>query len=386
MTRQRPEVVVVYKTLPHYRVAFFEALRDRLDEEGANFRLLIGQPDQMTSERRDTGAIRWAESFDSRFFYPGGRQLVWQPVLRSLRKADLVIVEQASRLLVNYVLVLWRRFGGPKLAWWGHGGNLDVDSASRLSEALKRRIANKADWWFCYTDGTAQRVQALGVDRNQMTVVQNTTDTEALSEAHAATTCVDIAAKRAELGIGNGPVAISIGSIYPTKRPGFLIEAADHLRSLILGFELLVVGDGPDRSILDDASSTRPWLHVVGVKVHSELAHYAGLASVLLNPGLVGLTVVDGFALGLPMVTCDLPSHGPEIEYLEDGVNGVMLPSGTTPLNYAESVAALLADESRLKQLSDGALSAASRYTMEEMVNRFTQGVLHALQTEPSRG
>jgi hypothetical protein len=48
-------------------------------------------------------------------------EAVWQPVLSATRKADLVIVDQASRLLVNYVLLARQRFGGPSIALWGMG-------------------------------------------------------------------------------------------------------------------------------------------------------------------------------------------------------------------------------------------------------------------------
>ena len=67
-------------------------------------------------------------------------------------------------------------------------------------------------------------------------------------------------------------------------------------------------------------------------------------STLLLMPGLVGLAVVDSFATGCPLVTVDLPFHSPEIEYLENGVNGVCLPAGTTPTAYAEAVVELLGD------------------------------------------
>ena len=109
------------------------------------------------------------------------------------------------------------------------------------------------------------------------------------------------------------------------------------------------------------------------------MVRYAALCSVILNPGLVGLSVLDGFALGMPMVTCDLPGHGPEIEYLIDGQNGVVLPADTLAADYGGCVAGLLGDVESLKQLSAGALKSAETYTVEEMVNRFTTGILRAL-------
>jgi glycosyltransferase involved in cell wall biosynthesis len=97
-------------------------------------------------------------------------------------------------------------------------------------------------------------------------------------------------------------------------------------------------------------------------------------------PGVVGLTVIDSFALEVPMVTVDLPGHGPEIDYLTHGVNGIMLPTGTTPKEYAQAVHDLLADDALHERLQDGCRQGAQTYTIEKMVERFATGVLAAIE------
>lgn len=376
----RPVVTIIQKVMPHYRVPFFAGLKQALSVQGIDLRLLVGQPDNVTGTRNDAGTLSWCEVFENRYIPLGRRHVIWQPVVRASLDSDLVIVEHASKLLANYALMARRRSpGGPRLAFWGHGRNFDTTHASRIAEIGKRALGTEADWWFCYTEGTAGLVEAFGVDRREITVVQNTTDTASLRRAREAISVEDIASVRAELGIGDGPVAVSIGSIYPTKRPAFLLAAADHLRQMIPGFELIVLGDGPDRHLLDSAAISRRWLHVLGAVHGDDVARWASPASVLLNPGVVGLTIVDAFALGLPIVTCDIDGHGPEVEYLENGVNGLMLDRDTTTQQYATEVARLMDDHSQLRNLSCNAAEAAGRYTMDEMVARFAQGVLAAL-------
>ena len=140
-----------------------------------------------------------------------------------------------------------------------------------------------------------------------------------------------------------------------------------------------MIGDGPDRSFLDAAASTRPWVHVLGVRTGAEMVRYAALGSVILNPGLVGLSVLDAFALGIPMVTCDLPYHSPEIEYLIDGRNGVVLEADTSAAEYGDRVVELLRNVDLLEQLSAVARMSADTYTVEEMVDRFAAGILMSL-------
>lgn len=374
------QVVVIQRVLTHYRVPFFEEVRRHLETSDVDLRLIAGQPRKRELARNDSGQLPWSEECRNCYFKIGSRDIVWQSCLRCLRGADLVIVEQASKLLLNYLLLIWRFFGGPKVAFWGHGNNLDVAAASRVGEFVKRRLAKRADWWFCYTSGTAEIVKSLGVNPMKITVVQNAVDTTSVRQWRESVTDEEKNALRHALGIGSGPVAIYLGSLYPTKRPQFLMAAADRIRSEIPDFELIVIGDGPDRNLVDQAARTRTWIHPVGTQTGREMVTHASLGSIMLNPGLVGLGVLDSFALGVPMVTCEQTGHGPEIEYLTNGLNGIMLSESTTPPEYASAVVSLLRDRGKLQRLSQVALSCAGNFTVEEMVRRFASGLKEVLE------
>lgn len=371
---------MVYKTLPHYRLAFFEQLRARLQEDGIVLRLLVGQPDRVHALKADTGTLEWAELAPSRFISVRGRTLVWQSVIRRLRTTDLVIVEQASRLLVNNMLIGWRRLGGPRLALWGHGENLDRARASRLGERWKRALITECDWWFAYTASTEMALLASGVPSHMITVVQNSTDTLSLRRRTAGRHDEVVDAARAELGLQGEHVALVLGSIYPLKRPQFIIEVADAVRARVSDFELLVIGDGPDRALIDDAARSRPWMRVLGAQMGARLALLASPAQMIINPGPVGLTIVDGFALGLPLLTCDLDSHGPEIDYLENRQNGLVIPQADGVDGFADAVVDLLSDGALLERLQRRCLDDAQRYTVENMVENFRAGVLRCLE------
>jgi len=99
-------------------------------------------------------------------------------------------------------------------------------------------------------------------------------------------------------------------------------------------------------------------------------------------PGLVGLVVVDSFALGVPMVTTDYPFHSPEIDYLKNDENGLIVNCGQSAEVYAAAVARLLQDPARLERLRQGALASAPQYTIENMVANFAEGVVRALEAK----
>ena len=97
-------------------------------------------------------------------------------------------------------------------------------------------------------------------------------------------------------------------------------------------------------------------------------------------PGLIGLGILDTFALETPLVTTDVPIHSPEIEYLQNGVNGIMVANSTDSTAYANAAIHLLENEDARLQLVNGCRSARNIYTVENMVERFAEGVLLALK------
>ncbi|MGB5053343.1 MAG: hypothetical protein WBO24_02990, partial [Nitrospirales bacterium] len=91
----------------------------------------------------------WAMRVENRYWSLGNQELVLQPVLKYVSGVDCVIVEQANRLLINYYLVLRRRLKRhPRLAYWGHGENLQAKSKHSQSERLKRPLLGQDDWRF----------------------------------------------------------------------------------------------------------------------------------------------------------------------------------------------------------------------------------------------
>jgi glycosyltransferase involved in cell wall biosynthesis len=298
---------------------------------------------------------------------PGRTPLVWLPLPRSVvRGVDLVVVEQANRQLVNYRLLLRSALRRrPRVVFWGHGGNLQASGRlAALGERFKRAISRRAHWWLAYTEGSADRVAALGFPRERVTVVQNAVG-------------IAVPADPPERVPGR---CVYVGSLYSHKRIGFLLDAARRAAELRDDFRLVVIGDGEDRPLVEQRATAEPWLEVRGPVFGDETARVLASAQLLLMPGLVGLAIVDSFATGCPLVTVDLPSHSPEVEYLEDGVNGVLLPAGTSAVQYGEHVAGLLGDPAALQRLRDGCAVSAATYTVDAMVERYAEGLLAALR------
>ena len=357
MTARR-SVAFIQEWLPRYRVPFFNLLRDRLDAQGIELRFCYGQPAGAVAQRSDAAELRWAREVVNAHLGP----VVWQPAWRYARRADLAIVDQANRLALNYLLLGARPAGGPRVAFFGHGANL-LGNPSSFRERWKRSFVRTPDWWFAYTDGVADRVASAGYPADRITVVQNAVNTSGLAGANVP--------KRTGR-------CIYVGSLYQSKRLPFLLEVADRVASQIPQFELIVVGDGPLRQWLRSKAGIRPWLHLEGAD-HGEARDELFASSELtLVPGAVGLVVVDSFAARAPLVAISDAPHGPEIEYLQEAVNGRIVEHNSVE-HYADAVTNLLVNRALREKLADGCARSARKYTVEAMATNFASGITAAL-------
>ena len=367
------KICIIQRRLTHYRVPLFVALREALAERDIQLELLVGHGTPAEEKKHDAGMLPWAQSIPTH--YLAGGRLCWQPVRRYLAGADLVIVTQENKLIQNHLLLLApRRF---KLAFWGHGGNLQSDKPHGFKERFKRWTTNRVDWWFAYTQMSADLVAAAGFPCNRITVLNNAVDTSELQRQRQSVTQEETQALRESLDFGTGPVGVFVGSLYADKRLDFLFAAAEAIRREMPDFHLLLIGEGPERDKVQAWCAAYPWVRWVGARFGREKAAYVSVAQVMLNPGLVGLGILDAFVCGVPMLTTDCRIHSPEIAYLENGVNGVMTADDLKA--YVDASVHILRDAQALETLRVGCAASAQEYTVENMARRFADGVEYAI-------
>lgn len=377
-------VVVVQYRLLHYRAALFERLRRACASRGIGLTVLAGQPSERERTRADEGRLPWVREVTNRFWTWGDRDFVWQPMPADLRSADLVVVMQESRLLSNYPLLLRRALGGrQQVAYWGHGRNFQADAPAGLRERWKRAMVNRVDWWFAYTELSREVVRSAGFPDERITVLNNAIDNEGFVADLKAVDEQQVHALRQRLGAtADSPVGVYCGSLYADKRLDLLAEACEQVVRRRPDFRLVVMGDGPARAALLERCAGLPWFHWVGVQRGRDKAAWFKASDLYLSPGAVGLHVLDSFVAGTPMITTADALHGPEIAYLRNGVNG-LVTAGTSAA-FGDAVLDLLEDPPRRARLRDAALRDGSRYTLDDMVERFLQGLLGCL-SQPRR-
>jgi glycosyltransferase involved in cell wall biosynthesis len=368
-----PTVVFAQRHMVHFRVPFYERLRLVLAERGVEVRVLVGEPTVQEAAKGDGGRLAWGEHRRTRYWFGGS--LCWMQMNANPGPGGLLVLAQENRLLLNHwELLRPRKY---RVAFWGHGRNMQSRAPAGPREKFKHWTTHRADWYFAYTDVSYQTLRDIGYPAQRITVVNNAIDTQQTIADRESIAPAEAEALRHSLGLDGKHVGMFLGSLYAQKGLDFSLEAALAIRRRLPDFHWMVMGDGPDRPKVEAMAREHPWVHWVGLRLGREKALYAALCDVLMIPSAIGLVALDSFALGKPIVATHENNHGPEIAYLEDGVDCVMTERSVEA--YGDAVVELLTQHERLSDMQRRCLLKASTYSIETMVDNMRRGVLAAL-------
>lgn len=361
-----------------YRLAFFQQLHAGLQEKGIAFELVAGLPwegegfvdvlDQLPFGTR----LRNIRLFKNVYWEEGA--------LAACKNADLVIFEQANAALHLYPLLLGIHHRGQKIAFYGHGAHLNKSKPHPMRDAWRRFWSTRVDWWFAYTQLSADIVLNDGFPMEKMTVVNNAIDTDELRVARNALSDGDLDATYQKLfGLPKGKeiTGIFCARLTELKWIPFLLEALLLIKARVPGFTMIIIGDGPYADEVKNFCTEHPWCHWAGAVHGTKRVELLALGDVWLNPGMTGLSILDAFAMGMPFFTVDSGIHSPEIAYLQDGRNGGLC--GNDPKEFAASVVEVCLDAGHLSAMKQAATKDGEKYTTASMAKNFAGGIAVAL-------
>ncbi|HXA76193.1 MAG TPA: glycosyltransferase family 4 protein [Candidatus Acidoferrales bacterium] len=369
-------VLIIQAVMKHYRKPFFTQLHRALMKDGIDLVVAYSDPNLTHAARNDGAELPDVFGFKVKGYWLGNR-LLYQPLWKQIALADVVIVGPEIKYLINPILLIMSVLRLKTVAFWGLGPNRHPDR-SRLAEWFKEHFFTKVDWWFAYTASIAEYLRKKGMPVDRITNVQNASDTAELRRLMSEISDEEVArAKETLTGTRDSLIGLYCGLIGEIKALPLLLETARQVKRKCPTFHLVLIGNGPDRSWLENAIANRPWIHYMGSKYGRESALYYKMSDVFLLAGTAGLAVVDSFAAGLPLLTTRLETHPPEISYVVDGENGRLAPHDGE--GFAETILEVLSNTDLMARLRAGARDSGYQYTMEAMVEKFRAGIKECL-------
>jgi glycosyltransferase involved in cell wall biosynthesis len=190
---------------------------------------------------------------------------------------------------------------------------------------------------------------------------------------------------RASLGAGDAErLALSVNFLHPRKRVDLLLRAWKRIEPTLPDARLLVVGEGPERTALEDLSRALRLSRVrfAGYVPEEELARFYAAADLLVHVArqeTFGLTIVEAAAFAVPAVVVD--EGGPRYTVVQ-GDTGIRVPAEESAL--ADAMGTLLGDPVTSRLMGERARArAAARYTWDRSAEDFLE-VCRGLGVSPS--
>jgi glycosyltransferase involved in cell wall biosynthesis len=187
-------------------------------------------------------------------------------------------------------------------------------------------------------------------------------------------------ALRSELGLREGhPVLLNVGMLIPLKGQLQLIEMLELLADDLPDAQLLLVGDGPDRPMLEArilASAVGDRVHLLGHRqdVPELLRISDALLSASRSEGF-GLSLLEAMAASLPVIGVRTPAF---LEFLDEGITAELVDAQDAA-QLADAVRRVFSDPTRAAEMGARGRQRALEYRTSvraEALGDFLQNAL----------
>lgn len=176
---------------------------------------------------------------------------------------------------------------------------------------------------------------------------------------------------RQQLGIpAEAPVIGTVTRFQPVKNVPLFLEAVARLRAQMPQVHAVVVGDGPERAMLEariQALGLQACVHLAGYQ--ADVRPFVSLMAVLVftsrSEGFC-LALLEAMALGKPVVVTAVPAFQ---ELVAHGRSGLIVPL-REPQALATVIAQVLQDATLRQRLATGARARAEEFSVERHVAR----------------
>lgn len=183
-----------------------------------------------------------------------------------------------------------------------HGSDLNLHAQHPLHAAQLRWAAHRAAAVVCVSEALRQRAISLGLPSEKLVVIRNGVDT------HRFRPMPRDEARRVTDQAPDRRTVLFVGNVLQTKGVRELLSAFERLSKLRVDLDLVVVGDGPERTFLQAqarAAGLDPRVRLTGVVPHSQLGPWFNAADVVCLPSYAeGLpnVLMEAMACGIPCV------------------------------------------------------------------------------------
>lgn len=314
------------------------------------------------------------------------RKLDWSAVHELARRIDadqidVIVCTNGYPLL--YALLASRRARRPvRLVEVFHTTGFRRPIKSRLRMLLNRFVFRQCALVIYVSHKQREFWRAHGLHANRDIVIQNGIDADYFTDR---STLQQKNATRAEFGFAPGDFVVGIcAALRVEKAHGDLLSAVRRLRDAGVPAKALIIGDGPQRAQIERQTVELQLSgHAVIAGHRNDVRPYIACCDVMTLTSHVvetfSIAALESMALGKPVV---LTRIGGAEEQVRHGGNGFLFEPGDIAA-LAQHLRRLTAATERLSMGAVAARDVRERFTIQRMVERFTEE-LQRLTDDPT--
>ena len=379
---QAPRVAYVTRDLPHYRVPVVKAFADR----GFVCEVVVAG-----RSRQDFAKVGPRAAGDSGVRHVSPPRFGWRKdILQFLdsSRPDAILLEHGASLDFTWTVLLTRRLRGTPRVLWTHG----IERRERFTN--RPSLASLGRWWqlrladgiLCYDSNTADQL-GRSFPKKPVGFAPNSIEGDALTLGLQQLTRDGREAARRQLGLEREHYLLTLGRLVPEKEFHRIVPVLENIRAAGIDAGAIVVGAGPELERVKSLANSRGLrlgkdvILTGGISDPSHLARWLYCADICIQPGALGLAVVDCLFGGVPTVAVRPgprgPFHGPEWTYIEHGYNGWIVEENTDLALARVATSYLNETSERRMQVRESCMSYAKANLG---VGRMVDGILRMLQ------
>jgi glycosyltransferase involved in cell wall biosynthesis len=313
-------------------------------------------------------------------------------MIHSLRKGREIITENRRRgenidIIHSNVYVpalsgqLCSRFYGiPHIVtfhvvYQAHGKNFWKDSiskqknvpfyASALARFIEKTILRmNISGFHAVTEITKKDLISCGASSDKITVIPNGID---ITQYHYKSDTIPNSAD-----VSQDAIAVYVGRLQAYKNIQVLIEAFKDIIKVIPKAQLVIVGDGPDKTnLVKQAESLKNNITFTGRITHDEKVKIIKNSSFVVFPSIAEgfpMTIIEGFACKRPVLVSDVR---PLSDIVKDGWTGLLIPPPFDAHLWTEKMMYLFNNMNKQEQMGRNAYQELlSNYDIGKIASR----------------
>jgi len=317
------KIILITPILQHYRISFYEKLSNAFSEKG----LVVFHGVKKKEDGRPSYLGK--TEFQNKGFQESKLKIPLEIVYNwkmysEVKKTnpDIIIIQGITGNLSYRRIISWAKKNKKKIIIWSCGW--EPGRAKGLLLRVKNMFVasfyNRADYFLTYSDYATKYVVSMGIDKSIIKTCYNGIEIDNLLH-ESPNIIIKSKVIRSQYNLEGQTSFLFVGGLIPEKKIYLLIDSFVYLRKKYDKIKLIIIGDGPLRSQVQEKLKIIYDLNIIYLgRIVDGVDPYFAASDCFVLPGVGGLALNQAMFWGKTCIVSK--ADGTEDDLVVEGVTG----------------------------------------------------------------